>query len=55
MELTMEKYRSDKRRLSRQCESLKEELRLKESEFIKSKVAMEKLQGAIASIQQSNG
>ena len=47
----MEKYRSDKRRLARQCESLKEQLSLKESEVTKSRVAMEQLQGAIANFQ----
>ncbi len=47
----IEKYRSDKRKLSRQCEKLEGELKSKESELTSAKQAAEQLQGAFANFQ----
>jgi hypothetical protein len=44
-EATIERYRSDKRRLQ-------QELKIKEAEVVKAKLAAEQLQGAIATFQR---
>lgn len=51
-EATIEKYRSDKKKLQRQCQKLEEELKAKESELLRTKSAADQLQGAIANFQK---
>lgn len=56
-ESTIERYRSEKRRLVKQCEALQATLLLREAEAAKSKAAADQLQGAIATfnLQQRIG
>ena len=51
-EAAIERYRSEKRKLQRQCQKLEEELKHKENELTRTLAATEQLQGAFANFQK---
>jgi hypothetical protein len=51
-EATIERYRSEKRRLVKACEILQAQLQLKDAEIARSKAAVDQLQGAITNFQR---